>query len=256
MRHVLKRSEILGIILALLSVTAAAGNPKGLHPRETYNVPLAKLSVSLDDGSKRVERVRVSYEGTDDYANIGPINDEFVKLTRRGRETTVYREPWESAFHVTDFEGEKLYEVIERLVETLEDFEENLKDKKWAKCHYLDSYLPRFLRGFYFLYDAMVCHQNGLPRVARVPEHAFDVSLNSPKTDERIAKWRSQPDHIIKLRIATKELVYQLQRWQKRAKGDPQRLLDNDVKKAHSLFIRIYFVLNPPPKAPKDGKHF
>ncbi|MBD3239114.1 MAG: hypothetical protein GF331_00905 [Chitinivibrionales bacterium] len=256
MRHVLKRCEIPALLLALLSMTAAADRPQNLHPRETYNVPLAKLSVSLDEGSNRVKRVRVSYEGTDDYANIGPINDEFVKLTRRGRETTVYREPWEAASHITNFEGEQLYKVVEKIIETLLDFEENLKDEEWAKCHYLDSYLPRFLRGFYFLYDAMVCHQNGLPRVARVPERAFDVSLNSPKTDERIAKWRSRPDHIIKLRIASKELVYQLQRWQKRAKKDPQRLLDNDVKKAHSLFVRIYFVLNPPAKAPQDGEHF
>lgn len=252
MRYTLKRYTIPAALLGLLSVSSQAGN---LHPRESFTVPLSKLSVRLDEGTKRVKRVRISNEGNDDYVNIGPINDEYVKMTRKGRETTVHREAWESAYFITDFEGEQLQQVVSRLIETLKVLEADLRKDKWARCHYLDGFLPRFLRGFYFLYDAMVCHQEGLPRVARIPERAFDVSLTSPKSDNRIAKWRAQKDHIIKLRIVTKELTYQLEKWLKSAKGDPQRTFDGDVKKAYSLFIRIYFNLTPPAKAPKDGEH-
>jgi len=255
MRGALRRCGYASVLL-IAAYAAGQQSPENLFPRAPYTVPLAKLSVSLDDANRKVERVRVSYEGSDDYVNLGPINDEYVKMTRRGRETTVYREPWESAVYVSDFEAEHLQLVTQTLISTLEGFEGDLKKGNWERIHYLDGYLPRFLRGFYYLCDAVVCGQDGLPRVARVPETAFDVSLVSAKTDVRVAAWRKQTDHVIKLRIAAKELVYQLQRWEKASQADPQRFFDSDVNKAYSLFIRVYFNLNPPAKVPADGDHF
>jgi hypothetical protein len=236
---------------------SAQQSPKDLFPRESFSVPLARLSVSIDEGSRKVERVRISYGGSDDYVNIGPLNDEYVKMSRKGRETTVFRESWQNAMYVTEFEGEHLHKVTGTLVEALEILESDLHKGNWARCHYLDGYLPRFMRGFYYLCDAMVCSQAraGLPRVARIPEIAYDVSLVSPKTDKRIARWRQQTDYIIKLRIAAKELVYQFQRWQKAAKDDPSEFFDTKVKKAYVLFVRIYFNLTPPARAPKPGDH-
>jgi hypothetical protein len=240
------------VCVALMS--AASGQDQ-LQPRTSYTIPLARLSVSLDEASKSVERVRISYDGSDDYINIGPVNDEYVEMTRKGRTTRVYQESPDRAYTITEFEGEHLYKVTDGLVQTLVEFETDLQKEHWDKIRYLDGYLPRFLRGYYFLCDAMVCHQDGLPRVARVPENAFDVSLVSPKTDERVQQWRTTPDHIIKLRIATKELVYQLQAWEKVAKRDSSQFFGSEAKKAFSLFIRIYFNLPPPPKAPSDGEH-
>jgi len=234
---------------------AASAADDNLHPRTSYSVPLARLSVRVDEETNRAERVRVSFDGSDDYANIGPLNDEMVERTRLGRETVVYREPWQVAGSITEFEGEQFYEVVERLVETLEGFEEDLHKSRWGRIHYLDGFLPRFLRGFYFLYDAMVCHQKGLPRVALVPESAFDVSLASPKTDKRVAEWRSRSDYIIKLRIVAKELAYQFEEWMKKAKRDPQRPLSPEVIKAYTLFIRIYFNLPPPARVPSQDDH-
>lgn len=253
--------RIIGALTSLLVAGSAVVSQQtpppntSLQPRETFTVSLAKLSVALEETTKKVERVRISYEGSDDYINVGTINDEYVKMTRKGRETTVYREPWESAAYVSDFEGSQLRSVTETFIEALRTFEDDLQKERWPRLHYLDGFLPRFMRGFYYLCDAIVCGQEGLPRVARVPETAFDVSLVSPKTDERVAKWRAQPDHVIKLRIASKELAYQLERWAKANEADPQRFLDSDSKKAYSLFIRIYFNLAPQPKVPAEGEH-
>ncbi len=255
MRAAVRRSLLpVASLAAALSLSTVVAQEK-LHPRTAYDVPLARLSVRVNEETNRAERVRVSFEGTDDYANIGPLNDERVERTRLGRETVVYREPWQVAHTITEFEGEQLFQVVKRLASTLEDFEGDLHKGRWGRIHYLDGFLPRFLRGFYFLYDAMVCHQKGLPRWTCVPESAFDVSLTSPKTDARIADWRSEPDHIIKLRIVTKELVFQLEQWMDKAKRDYQLPLSRDAMKAYTLFIRIYFRLNPPPRAPSEDEH-
>lgn len=220
-------------------------------PRSAYSVPLLRLSVSFDNETNALQRVRIASDASNDYTIITPLNDERVVYTRKGRETTVYRETWESAWMVTDFEREQLIEVVHSLVQTLEGFERDLARERFDRILYLDAFLPRFLRGFYYLCEAIRNHHDPLPRVTRIPESAYDVSLNSLKSDERITEWRTTHQHIMKLRIVSKEFAYQLDRWaraeSRRKKPDPARLFTTETLKAYSLFVRVYFNLNPVP---------
>jgi len=243
------------LCIVLFAVTIASPSQAAdvqLKKRTPCPIPLAKLSLAFEENSTVLKRVRVIYEGSTDQIVITPFNDEFVKHTRMGRETTVHREPWQTAWIISEFEGEHLFEVTETLIEMLEILERELKRNRFDKCLYIDSYLPRFLRGYYYLCDAVTNHNEPLPHVTRVPESAYDVSLQSPKSDKRVGLWQEKSQHVMKLRITTKELAYQLEEWvktEKRRKNNQDILFfNNNLRKAYSLFIRIYFNLPPPPK--------
>jgi hypothetical protein len=244
-------TSVVGIILTLAILAAGQPSTAQLQKRTPYDVKLARLSLSFEDHTERIEQVRVSLDGSSDYAIISPTNDEFIKMDRDGREKTVYREALETAWLVSDFEREQLLMVTRGLIEALTQFEHDLQRQRFDKCLYLDGYLPRFLRGYYFLCESIRSNQDALPRVARVPESAFDVSLNSPKSDERISAWNSSAENSIKLRIVTKEFIHHLKLWEKefaKSKESQDSLFNNELKKVYSLFIRIYFNLNPPPR--------
>ena len=67
------------LAVLLLSYRVVAGTPQ-LGEREQYAVALARLSVALaEDGA--VQRVRINYEGSDDYVIIGPGDDEHVTFS-------------------------------------------------------------------------------------------------------------------------------------------------------------------------------
>jgi hypothetical protein len=244
-------SAVIGILFTLTTLAAGQSSSAQLQKRTPYDVKLARLSLSFEEHSERIEQVRISFDGSSDYALVCPANDEFIKMDREGREKTVYREALETAWLISDFERDQLVMVTRGLIEALTQFEHDLQRQRFDKCLYLDGYLPRFLRGYYYLCEAIRNNQDALPRVARVPESAFDVSLNSPKSDERIGAWNSSPENSIKLRIVTKEFIHELKLWEKKfaKNNDGQDILfNNELKKIYSLFIRIYFNLNPPPR--------
>lgn len=206
-----------------------------------------KLSVSLS-ANGTVERVRVANGDPEKYSVLSPVADEEVVLTRRGRETTAYPEHKSSAERLSAFEAEQLRKVVESLAVTLEGFERDLAREHWGRVHYLDTYLLRFMTGFYYLCDAVTCSNNRLSRAARVPEAAFDVSTMSPKTDKRVAKWRATPEHVVKLRICAKSLCRELRSWQKDSEADYQQFFDTDLQRAYAVFVRTYLGLPKPPK--------
>jgi hypothetical protein len=98
-----------------------------------------------------------------------------------------------------------------------------------------------------------------MPKSASVPDSLYDVSLTSPKTDQRIQAWITQRDYLIKLRIIAKELIYQLKEWQKKELDNPSRNVElpagKKVEQAFTLFMKIYFNLTPAPVLPQDGEH-
>lgn len=245
----LNSSMVSAVVLAAVLGVCAQGQTA---PRSAYPVPLVKLSVSFDDETHNLERVRISSDNKSDYVVVTALNDELVRFTRNGREKTVYREVPVTAWHITDFERKQLDEIVQSLVVTLQGLEKDLAKEHFDRVLYLDSFLPRFLRGFYYFTEAIRDGYDPLPRVARIPESAFDVSLNSPKSDERLKKWRSTPQQILKLRIVCKEFAFQLKKWlkseSKNKKTDPARFLNSNTLKAYSLFVRVYFNLKPPPK--------
>ena len=80
-----------------------------------------------------------------------------------------------------------------------------------------------------------------------VSDALFDVSLNSKKSDQRIGRWLEKKDYVIKLRIVTKELIYQMKTWQKKdlSKYKKKTNLEysESLKETYSLFVRMYFNL-------------
>ena len=119
--------------------------------------------------------------------------------------------------------------------------------------------MPRFLKRFYFLVCAARNSPHALPRIARIPDEEYDVSLNSPKSDRRVMMWQQEKDYIIKMRIISKELAFQLKKWQKKELDNSRRNLDvaysAKAEEAYGLFVRMYFNLKPPPEVPGEGSH-
>ena len=239
-------SITIGFISTIL---ANLDSTENLEPREAFPISLAKLSLSFLDNSNQIEHVRITFDDSRDQVLISNLDDTFIKVTRHGTEKTVYRETFDKAFYLNDFEAKQIHRVCKTFISTLEDFEKDLKNQNWGKCLYLDSFLPKFLRGFYYLMCASRNSPDALAKSSRIPNSEFDVSLNSPKSDARIKYWKATPYHIVKLRIATKELIYQTKSWQKREllnnKRTPEISYSGSFDEAFGLFVRIYF--NTPP---------
>lgn len=224
---------------------------------------MARLSVSFSERTHVFEKVRVSFDTDDDPAqefySIEPITDVEIKETSGGRQKMVHLEQPDKAFIISDFEAQVLYKVCKSFISTLEIFEKDVHKGHWDRCLFLDSYFPRFLKGFYYLYCAARNSPYAMPKSACVPDSLYDISLTSPKSDKRIKSWISKPDHLIKLRIIAKELIFQLKEWQKKELDNPSRNVEvpagKKVEQAFTLFIKIYFELAPSPDVPKEGEH-
>jgi hypothetical protein len=231
--------------------------------RSTFNIPLANLSVSFNDATHVFEKVRVSFGTASDddnyYCLITPGSDFEIKVSKEGRQKFVHNEAPDKAYMISEFEAEVLNKVCKTFIQTLDIFEHDLQHGKWERLLYLDSYFPRFLKGFYFLYCASRSSPYALPKGICIPDSMYDVSLTSTKSDERIRLWRQSPDNIIKLRIISKELIYQIKAWQDKEIGNSKRNIEvsygKTFEEAFTLFMKIYFNLLPLPDVPREGEH-
>ncbi|MBD3344645.1 MAG: hypothetical protein GF401_06250 [Chitinivibrionales bacterium] len=238
---------ILAVILFGFIPQSFSQKQPELAQRSPYSIPLAKLSVSFEENTSVCEKVKVYYEGSEDYQVITAVNDYSMKVHRRGTEKTIYREHIARAFMLTDFEAEVLGDVVKTFISTLETFEKNLQKQRWGRCLYLDGYFPRFLEGFYYLYTSARNSSEALPEISLVPDSLYEVSLASVKSDKRINAWKSDKEQIIRLRIITKELIFQLKRLQKKElanrKRNPEISYGGEFEEVFALFIRNYFGL-------------
>jgi hypothetical protein len=253
----------LGAIAVLVVALPIRLHSEEPGKRSSFSIPLARLSVSFDERTHVFEKVKVSFDSDDDpaeeYVFIEPISDYEIKNNRDGRQKTVHLEVPDKAFIISDFEAKILYKTCKTFVNTLEIFEKDLQKQHWDRCLYLDAYFPRFLKGFYYLYCAARNSPYALPKSACAPDSLYDISLTSPKSDARIKHWRDKPDHIIKLRIITNELLYQIKDWQKKELDNPSRNVEvpggKKFEEAFTAFVKIYFSTGPLPEIPRDGEH-
>jgi hypothetical protein len=229
---------------------AARQSETVLGQRIPYQIPLYKLSVINDNTG-----IRISRPGSDDYAVVTTLNDMEVKSGRTKIDKITYRESPDKAYFLNDFETRQLQLVSKSFIVTLETFEKNLQYQRWGNCLYLDAFLPKFIRGYYLLIGAARNNIVHYRKSTRLFEDKFDVSLNSPRSDERIALWRSSSEGVIKLRIATKELIYQLKLWEKNelenSHRNPEIPLSAKCEEALDLFVRIYFCIQAPTFCPR-----
>jgi hypothetical protein len=235
-----------------------------LGKRSSFSIPLARLSVSFDDKTHVFEKVKVSFDSDDDpsdnYAFIEPGSDFEIKNTNTGIQKTIHAEEPDKAFIISDFESGILNRTCKSFVNTLEIFERDLQKQHWERCLYLDAYFPRFLKGFYYLYCAVRNSPYALPKSICISDSLYDISLASLKSDVRIKSWRQKPEYIVKLRIITKELIYQIKDWQKKELDNPGRNVEvasgKKFEEAFSAFVKIYFVIDGPfPQIPSEGEH-
>ena len=240
----LKKLKYILLIFFTIPILSNTYSQK-IITRTPFNIPLVKLSTLAENEDIQFKKVRVAIDGNKEFAIITKLNDQHIKITRKGSEKTTYAEPPETAYALSDFEKKHLSEVIQSLISTLLLFERNLYNQQWDKCLYLDSFFPRFMKGFYYLNCAATNSLDALPRQAEIPDNWYDVSLRSEKSDKRIAEWLRNKDYTIKLRIATRELIYQLKSWQKKElrkyKENSNVEFSQNLKETYFLFIKLYF---------------
>jgi len=253
------RATLLIAVITLYSLAGAQAPGK----RTPYGIPLARLNVSFNEQTHQFEKVKVSFGSADDdesyYVLIGPVTDFEVKISKDGRQKTVHDEPPDKAFMISAFEADFLNKVCKTFVPTLETFERDLQHERWDKLLYLDAFFPRFLKGFYYLYCSARNSPYALPKSICIPDSQFDISLTSIKSDNRIRMWQTQSNHIIKLRIISRELAYQIKEWQKLELDNPNRNREvsygKKFEEAFTLFVKLYFNLAPSPEVPREGEH-
>jgi len=236
----------IAVLMTLVFALDAQETPK------SFPVPLANVIPFFDSNSGRLDEVLITYGRNNEGWTISDLSDRYVKDTRRRSKEHIHREIPHSANLVTSFEAEQLNKVCRTFTQTLVGLEKDLARKNWGKCMYLDSHLSFFLRGFYYLVNAAHRSTTTLPKVTCISDSLFDTSPNSPKSDRRVHAWRDTPEHIIKLRISIRELVYQIKLWQKKDLANPKRNIWEDHSKkfaqAYELFIRYYFNFIPLPE--------
>jgi hypothetical protein len=245
--------------VVLLVVLVAATFAQDLMKRSAFNVPLQKMTLGFDGEGGQFRQVRVMVDGPKEYAVITRLHDMYVKNTRMGTENTHYRESPDRAFVISEFEAKQVNKAVNSFIQTLGLFGRDLKRRRWDRCRYLDAHLPRFLERFYHLVCAARNSPHAFPRVAGIADDEYDISFNSPKTDRRVMMWLEESDYTTRLRIISKELAFQLRRWQKRELDNPKRNVhvaySAKAEEAYELFVRMYFNLRPPPEVPRDGEH-
>lgn len=216
-----------------------------LDERIPYPIALLKLSV-VDNNTG----VRISRQGSEDYVIITELSDVMVKNSRSKIDKLTYRESGEKAYYLTDFEAHQILLVNKSFIATLEIFEKHLQTGKMGQCLYLDGFLPKFIRNYFILLGVARNTTSRAIKATKVFEGEYDVSLTSPRSDTRIAAWRNSPECIVKLRIASKELIYQLKLWEKRELANKDRNfeipLSAKCEEALDLFVRIYFCIQAP----------
>ncbi len=222
-----------------------------LAQRVEFPIKLAKLSLCIEDQSDSITGVRVSFGNPEYWWVITPTNDSYIRSQGTGRETKVYQETPTRGYQVNSIEAEILKRVFWTFTETLTDLDGLLQKGEWAKCRYLDGYMPRFLKGLFYLYSSAKCSQTLLPSYALVPDSLYNVSLSSPLSDARVAQWQSDKMRTVYLRIIIKELKYQIHVWEKadldHVERDPDALHSAKFEEAFGIFIKLYFNATPVP---------
>lgn len=227
-----------------------------IQKRKSFSVPLAFITTSLNtDGT--IDEVFVTFKESHEGWVIAPGNDRYVKDSRKFRMDHTYIESESQNWQLSTFEASLIDKVCTTFLETLKIFEKDLQNQKWDRCRYLDYWIPIFIRNFYFLLSAARNSDHMLPKVICISDSLFDKHSDSPKSDERIRKWQGNAEHILKLRITTKELIHQIEQWQAIELRKPDRDIFGDHSgkfiKDLELFTRLYFNLPPPETVKKGG---
>ncbi|MCX7726275.1 MAG: hypothetical protein N2053_05450 [Chitinispirillaceae bacterium] len=215
------------------------------HP---FSIPLPLITV-LFERDQFIEAFVTFNESNHEGWAIGLLDDRYVKDTRSERVDHFYRERINSAYRISPFEAQVMERVCKKFEETLIIFERELKNHKWEKLLYLDLYFPPFFKGFFYLYCGANNSLTALPEVTKISDSLYEENTILTKSRRRILLWKNNPEQIMKLRIAAKELVYEMKEWRKNLHSepefDPRKSRSKKFIETYELFIRLYFNLPP-----------
>jgi hypothetical protein len=224
-----------------------------VEPRKSFSVPLAVLAYCPAHDSVE-EKVSIWFDKANESWEIFSDKERYTLTKNMQTEEKIFSEPRGQEFFLNPIEAQIVNHICKTLVKTLDGFDNDLKNKRWDKCLFLDSYFASFCCGFYHVMALAKASNRALPEVICPPDSLYDRSLESPKSDRRIAQWRALKDHVTKLRIATQELIFQTREWQKKelenTKRDPWKDQSGNFAAAYEFFIRLYFNLPPKGQVP------
>lgn len=216
-----------------------------LEEREEFAIPLAIVVAYFDSNTEKLNEVLIKYRDDMEGWTISFGDDRYIKDSRNKTKEHRHIERPASATSLSPFEAEQIAKVLGTFEKTLEILESDLEKKRWAKCRYLDGRMGLFLHSFYHLLSAATASYENVSPNADVPKSLFEDSFYSELSDKRIMKWQENNEHIVKLRISIRELIFQSKKWREEHLEDAvlnvdKRSMINFVK-AYTLFIELYF---------------
>jgi hypothetical protein len=240
------RNEMLKLTyITLLTITAAFAQMQVEKPR-SFNVPLAIITTTFDNQKNLIEAF-VTYEGLHEGWALSITDDRYVKDTRSERIDHTFREIPTQTPYLSPFEAEIIDGVCESFLKTLNIFEKDLQNKRWGRTLYIDQYFPNFFTGFFYLFGAARASYSVVPAISCIADSLVDSNNQSIKSQKRINYWVAHEEHVVKLRIAAKELQYQIGLWRKIELSNTERDAWKDFSgpcmKSYEMFLELYFNL-------------
>jgi hypothetical protein len=208
-------------------------------------LPIPDLLVKFDPARQAIDEVFINYNSAGEGWAIANFEERYVRESKTRSLEKLYKELPTQASLLSSYEVLLINRICTDLSKTLAILDRTLLKEKWDFCAEIDFELVPFMYGFYYLLASAHCEQATLPAAIRIAPEQFDATLPSIKTDTRVNQWQTQPEHILKLRIAIKELIYQIEEWQKSELANPERNAMEDRSQgflqAYALFIQLYF---------------
>jgi hypothetical protein len=240
--------------LPILCTMTVFSSAYALQPPKPFKIPLAV--VYHEPGNDTIkEKVCILFDKCNDIWEIYFDKERHVIVKDMNTEEEIFHKPKGQEFLMNSIEAGLISRVCRTLSKTLDLFETDLKKQQWDKCLYLDPYISSFFCGFYHLITIVKSSRKALPSITCPSDTMYTRSLESPKSVARINTWIGTADHVTKLRIAAKELIFQTKKWQEReldnSKRDPWEDQSGDFVIAYERFIRLYYNIPPRPDMQK-----
>jgi hypothetical protein len=211
----------------------------------SFHVPLAIITTTFE--GKNLVEAFVTYEGLHEGWALSITDDRYVKDTRSERIDHTFREIPSQTPYLSPFEAKIVDGVCESFLKTLKIFERDLQYKRWGRTLYLDLYFPHFFTGYYYLLGAARASYSVVPAISCVADSLVDFNFQSIKSQKRVNYWASHEEHVVRLRIAAKELQYQIELWRKNELSNSERDAWKDFSgpcmKSYELCLKLYFNL-------------
>ncbi len=245
-------NPFFGFLVVACLITESAAQKGSRAVTQTLNtegylkkcIPVSiNIQAFMDENNGICNKVVLSFEDSRDQVIITTLEDYSTEDSKNGAKKMVFRESGERAYLISPFEAQQISKVCKILIKTLEAFDESLEKRKWDRCQGLDSYLLRFLKGYNFLISCATNNTVRLIPAKHCPDSIYSTSVDLPKLDARVDRWKTDATSRSKMQTVLKELLYQcriLQRDLSQHRKNQDFMINERFIKAIDIFIKIY----------------